>query len=439
MLQRFLDFARQERLFSSGSRVLLAVSGGIDSMVMAWLFSNAGQEHAIAHCNFSLRGEESDGDEEFVAAYAGEHNIPFFTKRFDTLAHAARKKISVQMAARELRYTWFSSLASREGFDTVAVAHNLNDNVETFLINLLRGTGLTGLTGMNQHRNGIIRPLLFATRDEITAFASEKKIIFREDSSNAQIKYTRNRIRHMILPEMEKVNPGVLNAITDTMSHLASSSAIVEIYTAHLRETLFRSHSGNTSEADIAGLMSLKPLGPHIYELFRDFGISPRQTEEVISLLGSQTGKSLYTSTHRLLCDRGRIIITRRDAGEPVDCSFSSIDEMRMSGLFAELHIKDPSGDPLPVSPLTACLDLDRVSFPVRVRHWEPGDRFIPLGMKQKKKISDFLTDMKIPVTEKERVLLLLSDDEVMWVMGYRIDDRFRVTDHSGKILMLTL
>jgi len=156
-------------------------------------------------------------------------------------------------------------------------------------------------------------------------------------------------------------------------------------------------------------------------------------------LLGSQTGKSLYTSTHRLLCDRGRIIITRRDAAEPVDSSFSSIDEMRMSGLFAELHIKDPSGDALPVSPLTACLDLDRVSFPIRVRHWEPGDRFFPLGMKQKKKVSDFLTDMKIPVTEKERVLLLLSDDEVMWVMGYRIDDRFRVTDQSGKILMLTL
>ncbi len=267
-------------------------------------------------------------------------DIPFHTMRFDTLAHAATKKISVQMAARELRYEWFSSLVSREGFDCVAVAHNLNDNVETFLINLLRGTGLSGLTGMSQHHNGIIRPLLFAARNEIAAFAAEKKICYREDSSNAQVKYTRNRIRHMVIPEMEKVNPGVLSAITDTMNHLASSSAIVDVYTEGLRESLFRSTQGNVSEADIKGLLALKPLAPHIYELFRESGISPRQTDEVISLLGSQTGKYLYTSTHRLLNDRGRIIITpREEEEEEPDYIFSSLDEMRMSGLFAELRI----------------------------------------------------------------------------------------------------
>jgi len=439
MFQKFLNFSKQERLFSAGSRVLLAVSGGVDSMVMSHLFREAGTDHAIAHCNFSLRGEESDGDEEFVAAYAGERNIPFYTRRFDTLAHAATKKISVQMAARELRYEWFSSLVTREGFDCLAVAHNLNDNVETFFINLLRGTGLTGLTGMNQHHNGIIRPLLFATRDEIAAFASEKKISYREDSSNAQVKYTRNRIRHMVIPEMEKVNPGVLNAITDTMGHLSSSSAIVDVYTEGLRETIFRSTPGNIFEADITSLLALKPLAPHVYELFRKFGISPRQTDEVISLLGSQTGKYLYTSTHRLLIDRGRIVITLRGEEEQAEYIFSSVDEMHMSGLFTELRITDPSDGPLPVSPLTACLDLDRVSFPVMVRNWEPGDRFMPLGMKQMKKISDFLIDLKIPVTVKEKVLLLLSGDDVMWVMGYRIDDRFRVTARSGKILVLTV
>src|SRR5512133_3752399 len=179
MLSRFLEYSMQEKLFVSGGRLLLAVSGGIDSMVMAWLFSESGTEHSIAHCNFSLRGAESDGDEEFVASWAAMNNLPFFSTRFDTLGYAASRKISVQMAARELRYDWFRSLLQHEGFDSVAVAHNLNDNVETFIINLLRGTGLTGLTGMKQHNGGVIRPLLFASRDEITAFASEKKIGYR--------------------------------------------------------------------------------------------------------------------------------------------------------------------------------------------------------------------------------------------------------------------
>jgi len=438
MLQRFLDFSKNERLFSERSKLLIAVSGGIDSMVMAWLFRASGTDHAIAHCNFCLRGEESDGDEKFVAAYASEHGIPFYTTRFNTLGHAAAKKISVQMAARELRYEWFSSLVNSEGFDAVAVAHNLNDNAETFLINLIRGTGLSGLTGMSRSNDGIIRPLLFASRYDIAAFASEKNIPFREDSSNAQVKYTRNRVRHKVIAEMEKINPGVLDAITDTISHLASTSEIVDVYIRGLRETIFR-QTDNGFVADIEALSNLKPLAPHIFELFREFGISSKQTGEVISLLGSQSGKYLLTSSHRLSCDRGRILISERADGETSEFMFASIDEMRVSGLFSEMHIADSAGDPLPLSPLTACLDLDRISFPVKVRNWAPGDRFMPLGMKHMKKVSDFFIDLKVPVTVKEKVLLLLSGDDVMWVMGHRIDDRFRVTPDSGRILVLTV
>ena len=438
MLSRFLEFSEREKLFTGGSRLLLAVSGGIDSMVMAWLFREAGIEYSIAHCNFSLRGDESDGDEEFVAAYARTSSISFFSRRFDTMTYAGTHRISVQMAARELRYDWFRSLIRSEGFDSVAVAHNLNDNVETFLINVSRGTGLHGLTGMSPRTGDIIRPLLFATREEIASYASARGIDFREDRSNAEVKYIRNRIRHKVIPELEKVNPGILAAVADTMKHLSSDSSLVDTYLSQLSGQLF-TFSGDSAGVEISSLMALNPLEPHIFGLFRPFGLFPKQTDEVISLLQSGTGRSVYTATHRLLNDRGRIIISPRISEAPEEYTFNSIDEIRISGLFSALRITEPSDDALPATHLTASLDLDLVAFPVTVRPWKPGDRFMPLGMKQMKKISDFLIDLKVPVTEKEQVLLLLSGSDVMWVMGYRIDDRFRVSEETGKIIVLTL
>ena len=354
------------------------------------------------------------------------------------MTYAGTHRISVQMAARELRYDWFRSLIRSEGFDSVAVAHNLNDNVETFLINLSRGTGLHGLTGMSPRTGDIIRPLLFATREEIASYASARGIDFREDRSNAEVKYIRNRIRHKVIPELEKVNHGILAAVADTMKHLSSDSSLVDTYLSQLSGQLF-TFSGDSAGVEISSLMALNPLEPHIFGLFRPFGLFPKQTDEVISLLQSGTGRSVYTATHRLLNDRGRIIISPRISEAPEEYTFNSIDEIRISGLFSALRITEPSDDALPATHLTASLDLDLVAFPVTVRPWKPGDRFMPLGMKQMKKISDFLIDLKVPVTEKEQVLLLLSGSDVMWVMGYRIDDRFRVSEETGKIIVLTL
>lgn len=438
MLQRFIDYSKQEKLFSKSSKILLAVSGGIDSMVMASLFTESGIDHEIAHCNFSLRGRESDGDERFVVSCGARRGITVQTMRFDTLGHAASRKISVQMAARELRYEWFDTLVSRGGFDAVAVAHNLDDNIETFMINLLRGTGISGLTGMSSRHQNVIRPLLFATRDEIAAYAARKKVKFREDSSNAGLKYARNMIRHMVIPEMERVRPGARNAITATMNHLKSSSEIVDLYIGKVRQDIFRCCEEGY-EADIVSLTALQPAAPHIYELFRQFNISSGQTGELLSLLRSPTGRFMDTSTHRLLVDRGKLLITEKSVGPSPDQLFHSIDDMRISGLFTDLRVILPSDEPLPTGRLTECVDLGLISFPVKVRQWEPGDRFRPLGMTRLKKISDFLIDLKVPVTAKEKVLLLLSGEEVVWVMGYRIDDRYRVTDNTERILSMTI
>ena len=438
MLNRFLEFSERNRLFSKNNRVLLAVSGGIDSMVMLSLFRETGIRHAIAHCNFSLRGEESDSDEEFVSACAKDYNISYFNNTFDTLAYATAKGISVQMAARELRYSWFDKLITGEGFDAVAVAHNLNDNVETFFINLLRGTGLNGLTGINPRNGSVIRPLLFATRGEITEYAHEKGITFREDSSNSQLKYTRNRIRHKVLPELEGVSPNALSAIMGTIGHLNSSASIIEVYIEQIRKDIFKPFEGGV-KTDISALLKLHPHEAIMFELFRKYNLSAHQGDDLMALLDSPSGKFITTPTHRILRDRERLIISEKKSDDIPDYLFSSIDEMSLSGLFSDLMVTDHGPDPLPSNQLTACLDLSLLKFPLRVRTWQHGDRFSPLGMTGMKKISDFLIDLKIPVTSKEKVLLLMSDDNVVWVMGYRIDNRYKVNADTKKILILSL
>lgn len=438
MVKRFITYSAEKRLFSHNSRILLAVSGGIDSMVMAHLFRLAGIEHGIAHCNFSLRADESDKDEEFVAEYAAANKISFHSIRFDTLTYASGRGISIQMAARELRYTWFEQVVRSENYDSVAVAHNLNDNVETFIINLLRGTGINGLTGMDPTSRGVIRPLLFLTREEIADFAAGEHIQFREDSSNAEVKYLRNKIRHHIIPQMEKAHPGVLTSVTGTMHNLKGSAEILDAYLDSLRSEIIRV-TGDTMRAEVKSLARLTPLEPHLYELFRTYGLSPHQTDDLVSLLSSATGKRIATATHLLVKDREYILISPLDNDEIPSYKFTTLDEMRLSGLFSEISITLNDDEPLPSGALTACIDLDRLVFPLTVRRWEAGDRFIPLGMTHMKKVSDFLIDLKVALPVKQKIMLLISGGETVWVLGYRIDNRYRVTPATSKILLLTL
>ncbi len=438
MLAKFLGYSQREGLFTGRGIILAAVSGGVDSMVMAHLLAVAGISHAIAHCNFLLRGAESDGDEQFVAQWAAKIGIPFHSIRFDTAAYARDRGLSLQMAARELRYDWFGRLLASEGYEAVAVAHNRDDNAETFLVNLLRGTGLSGLTGMRPRTGNIIRPLLFASRREIAAYALQNSLAYREDSSNAQLKYARNRIRHKVIPEMEKVSGDALTAISGTIEHLSKSALLLEKCMEELRDTLF-TVDGETVTVPLSGLLALAPAEAYLFELFRPWGLSSRQLPGLIALLHSSTGRSLYTATHRLLNDRGRLIITPFMPEEQPEQLFGSVDEMRASPLFSEVTVTGRQEEHRDDSRMSASLDLDRITFPVTVRRWRKGERFMPLGMRQMKKISDFLTDMKVPLAVKERVTLLVSGGEVAWVMGYRIDERFRIMSATTRVLKLTL
>jgi tRNA(Ile)-lysidine synthase len=438
MLEKFREFSDKNGLVPGNRNILTTVSGGIDSMVLVHLYLESGLKPAIAHCNFGLRGSESDGDEAFVREFALKNNLAFHTVRFETSGYAVSKGISIQMAARELRYNWFEEVRKENGYEVIAVAHNLNDNIETFFINLLRGTGINGLTGMKPHNGFIVRPLLFASREEITEYAGLHQIQYREDSSNAQVKYVRNRIRHKIIPLLKGVNPEAFTAITTTMEHLAFSADIINYAIENIHADLF-SVRGNEIHADIQKIKSLVSEKAYIFELFRKYGLSPHQCDELTAILDAPVGKMIFTGSHRIIRDRNDLVITSLSEEKTTYAVFSSLQQMKEAGLFSDVRTEDSETTELNSSPLVALLDSDLVRFPLTYRHWQPGDKFSPLGMNGMKKISDFLVDNKLSIAAKERVMVLVSGSDIVWVSGYRIDNRFRVTEKTRQVLIISL
>jgi tRNA(Ile)-lysidine synthase len=437
MLDEFLKYIEENRLVSKGDKVLMAVSGGIDSMVMADLFTKTGIKTGIAHCNFSLRGRESDKDEELVKKMASLHNIPFFSIRFDTMGYATEKGISIQMAARELRYRWFEEIRRMKGYEAIAVAHNLNDNIETLLINLTRGTGIAGLTGIKNSGNHIIRPLLFATRETITKYCISHKVKYREDKSNAETKYTRNKIRHLVIPILKEINPSIEDTLNETAERLSAANDIVNHFTDDLRNNLMKKEGGNL----VVNIRRLKPyLGNNtlIYELFKPFGITGRMVVDLYKITGGKTGGQLYTDKYRFLKNRNEIIISVQTG--PEDEFFKADSVAGLKKIPGILTVRQFSPEPdfiIPSERRTACLDFNKITFPVIARKWHEGDFFYPLGMKKKKKLSDYFIDRKFSRLEKEKTLILESGGRIVWIVGERIDDRFRVTDATKKILIV--
>lgn len=437
MLKAFLKYIEDNRLFNKDDRVLLAVSGGIDSMVMAHLFIRAGLTVGIAHCNFTLRGNESDMDEEQVKGFAAKQGIPFYSARFDTKSYASEKGISIQMAARDLRYSWFGEVRKENRYDAVAIAHNLNDNIETFLINLTRGTGLTGLSGIMKKRDTIIRPILFATRKSIEDYCRENNIAYREDKSNAETKYTRNKIRHLLIPLLKEINPSVELTLNETSERMNDINEIFTEFIETAGKKIFRKN-GEVVLADITALNQFRENNTVLYELFRPFGLDSGTPDDLRNIIKGKTGGQIFTATHRIIRNRKELIIEKINAKRKETIIINSLEELPECPQFVSVRLKNVSNRfRIPASRQIACLDRDLISFPLTIRNWQRGDVFFPLGMNHKKKLSDYFVDEKLSISAKEKIMIMESDGRVVWIIGERIDNRFRVTESTRRVIIL--
>lgn len=434
MEKAFKNLIKSDFPYLTNGKILLAVSGGLDSVVLAHLCSAAKLNFSIAHCNFNLRGEESDEDEDFVLDLGDALGVEVFIENFDTEAYAKDAKISIQMAARDLRYNWFKELSAALKFDHILTAHHANDNLETFLINLIRGTGLEGLTGINSDSDKIVRPLSGFTRKVIEKYAIREKIQWREDSSNASSKYLRNKIRLEIIPVMEEINPQVIEGFMKTQEYLKESSSLVDDYIGLLySEIVFKDNFGYRLKIDI--LQKIPNTKAVLYQLLKTFGFT--EWDDVFDLLNSQSGKIVFSETHRLIRDREHLILTEIPSEKNQKVyKLQEGEEIVMLpiGTFAFEEVKEISktGE--------NCIYVanEKLTFPLTLRKWEIGDSFYPFGMSGKKKLSDFFKDKKLSLPEKENTWLLCSEDKIVWVVNHRADDRFAIKDPSEKILKIT-
>jgi tRNA(Ile)-lysidine synthase len=439
MFNDFQKYIDDNHLAGKSDRILLAVSGGIDSMVMADLFIRTGIRIGIAHCNFSLRGHESDKDEEFVRSYAANHKVPFYSIRFGTEEYAKRKGISIEMAARELRYEWFKKTRKKFRFESVAVAHNLNDNIETLLINLIRGTGIAGLTGMKPSANRIIRPLLFATRQVIVDYCRKHKIRYREDKSNAETKYIRNKIRHQIIPVLKDINPSIEATLIETAGRFGNMNEILSDYTDNLRKSIFTERDG-LIVFNFNQLQSKIKNKTILYELLKPYGITNGNLNDLKNIIEGKTGGQLFTGTYRFIKNRNEIIISPGDQYESTILKVKSVTELRkVPGIVSAQYIKITDKFSIPEDACIACIDAHKVSFPIIIRKWQPGDFFYPFGMKQKKKLSNYFVDRKFSRLDKEKTLIIESEGKIVWIVGERIDNRFRISETTRKALIITV
>lgn len=441
MLQLFKQFIKDNELFADNGSILLAISGGMDSVALCALFHQAGFNFGIAHCNFKLRGDESDGDEAFVRQLASNYAVKFYAECFATSEYASSKGISIQMAARELRYAWFNQLLDDEGYNSIATAHHLDDQAETFFINLLRGAGLSGLHGILPKQGRVIRPMLFANRDQIDEFVRDNRLPYREDSSNKSRKYLRNRLRHQLMPVFIDIDPAFSQKLDSTMHHLRGVEDILNQRIAEVSDRLIIKKT-NSFHIEINKIKELLPTETWVYLLLQQFGFSTVVLKEISGALDGISGKQFFSPTHRLVKDREILIVEPLSILSPDQKEYSIDEETPSIKLPFPIEFQLlPVAESLPMfhNLAYACLDADKLTYPLTLRRWQKGDYFVPLGMKGRKMVSDFLIDLKLPIPEKEKIWILLSAGEVVWIVGKRIDDRYRITKQTQYVKVVHL
>lgn len=436
MLSKVHSFIEKNQLLAPDAPVLVGVSGGVDSVVLLHVLLSLGYKCVVAHCNFHLRGEESNRDELFVRELSEKYKLPFYKIDFDTVAYACGKSISIEMAARDLRYEWFDKLRLQHIAQAVAVAHHADDDIETLLMNLIRGTGLKGLTGISSRNGNVVRPLLCLSRSEIECYATDNGLESVLDSTNASSDYQRNKIRNEVLPLLEEINPSVRSTLYSSLHRFEESYQIYLQSIDDIAKWLVND-DGDAVKIDIAGLKSLAGMiDTVLFELLKGYGFNSSLAQQIVLSLDADSGRVFYSETHQLLKDRDKLIITKRKSIEPDVVSV----QKGKSGISYPFKMnfkvfEKPVGFEVSRSKTCIHVDADKIEYPLVLRHWKPGDAFYPYGMKGKKKLSDFFVDSKLNRIEKDNCWLLISGNEIIWVIGYRTDDRFKVDERTKKIL----
>lgn len=440
LLQNLESYIRKHALFQAGDKILLAVSGGKDSVLMAHLFKLSGFNFGIAHCNFNLRGAESQRDEAFVKMLAASMDVPFHLVHFQTKAYAASHKVSTQMAARTLRYQWFEEVRVAQGYDAIALAQHQNDAIETVLLNLLRGTGIAGMHGILPKRGWLIRPLLFLSGEDIAALVKSFELDYVEDSSNKSTDYVRNKLRLKVIPHLKEINPNLELTFENNMQRFAETELVLQNTVAALKKKLFTEKEGKFYLA-IKKLKELKPLHLLLFELLRPFNFTESVVDELIASLSKQSGTSFYSNSHRIVVDRSSLILSSKLGGQPglLHQLIHPQDEL-LDLQASRLLISRSTHIGFEPDPNKAYVDGDKLLYPLVLRSREPGDRFKPMGMKSFKKLSDFFIDEKVPLSHKDEVPILVNGNgEVIWVAGLRQDNRYRLTEDTKNVTIFEL